>query len=236
MEMYIKIEGDDDSMIRFPVLPPSYERQMTMNHQQVNVNKIGTVNLIGKPGLRTIQIDSFFPHEYNESFCQIGKDELKDPISYCKEIDKMRKKVCRLIITGSLEGGDGWMLQDAVNMTVLIDSFNWGEKDGTRDFSFSLSLSEYVKTTSTRAKVKSTKNKTYKTKAKDTLKKIAKKKLKDPKKWKVIYNNNIKKCNKAFKSSKVPHSAKKKDNGNKKRALQNKWFPKGVKLTIPVKS
>ena len=230
MEMYIQIDGDAESQIRFPVLPPSYERQHTMNHQQVSVNKRGTVNLIGKPGLRTVQIDSFFPHDYNSSFCQVGEGEMQDPIAYIKAIDGMKKKVCRLIITGSIDTADdasSWMLAEMLSMPVLIDSFNWGEKDGTRDVFYSLSLSEYVYLEEKRSKVKKTKNKTYKTKNKDTLKKIAKKQLKDAKKGKVIYNNNVKKCDKAFK--------KKYKKQNKKKALVNKLFPKGVKLTFPTK-
>ena len=225
--MYIKIEGDDSSEIRFPVLPPSFERQLTINNQQIDVNQIGTVNLIGKPGLQTVQIDAFFPHEYNSSFCQVGEGELKAPYEYVNLIEQMERKICRLIIS------------DSINMMVLIDSFTYAERDGTRDVSFSLVLTEYKQLSSSRVKISNSKskNKTYTTKACDTLKKIAKKQLKDAKKWKAIYKKNKKKCDKAFKSDKVWGSSDTGSNvtSNKQRALKNKWFPKGVKLTLPKK-
>ena len=229
--MYIKVEGKDETQIRFPVLPPSWERQLTLNNQQVDVNRIGTVNLIGKPGLQTIQVDAFFPHEYNSSFCQVGEDALLDPYTYVHKIEAMEKKICRLIITGGAqtdkEDASSWKYQDVVNILVLIDSFNYAEKDGTRDVSFSLICTEYKVLEKSRVDVSQTKSKKYKTKAKDTLKKISKKQLKDAKKGKVIYNNNKKKCKKAFKAY-----AKQ----NKKKALVNKMMKKGVILTIPAKS
>ena len=42
----------------------------------------------------------------------------------------------------------------------------------------------------------------------------------------IVYNNNIKACDKAFKNKKYAEK-------NKKKAKVNKMMPKGVKLTLP---
>lgn len=227
MEMYLEVEGDKDSRIQFPVLPPSFERQKSYNNQQVDVNQKGTINLIGKPGLQSVEISAFFPHEYNSSFCQVGADSLKEPYEYVAAIESFYGKICRFVLTGGYVKDDGSIVNSAgLNMTVLIDAFNYGETDGTRDVSFTLSLSEYVSVELTRKAAPKTTKKTYTTKKKDTLGKIAKKKLGSASKYNVIYNNNVKKCTKAWK--KKAYAAK-----NKKKAKKNKLFVKGIKLVIP---
>ena len=226
MEMYLSVEGVKDSEFRFPVLPPSFERQLAFNNQQIDVNQIGTVNLIGKPGLQTVQIDAFFPEEFNSSFVQVGEDELRNPYEYVDRIESMKGKICRFKLFGGDRETANGVAANGVNMLVLIDSFNYSEKDGTRDVYFSLGLSEYKVLETTRVSVPKTKKKTYTTKAKDTCKKVAKKKLGSASKGKIVYNNNIKACDKAFKNKKYAEK-------NKKKAKVNKMMPKGVKLTLP---
>ena len=213
MEIWIKEEGNESSVVQLPVLPSSFEMTKTRNHQTVEVNKKGTINLIGKRGLHSIPITSFFPVNYNKTFCNVPEDDLKAPYEYVKAIEKLMGKVCRVVITDT-----------NIDMLCLINTFNYSETDGSGDVTFTLELSEYRPVEVTRTKIKT--SKTYKTKDKDTLKKIAKKKLKDSKKWKDIYNKNKKKCKKAWKNIKYVAQ-------NKKKNKANKLMGKGIKLTLP---
>lgn len=215
MEIWIKEENNDESTVKLPVLPSSFEVALEYNNQTVDVNRIGTINLIGKPGLKTLPITSFFPRYYNATFCNGSEADLKDPYEYVSAIENLEGKICRIVITDA-----------NIDMLCLISSFTYAENDGTGDVTYTIELTEYKALETARVKVRTIKRKTYKTKAKDTLGKIAKKKLGSASKWNVLYNNNIKACNKAFKNKKYAAQ-------NKKKGKKNKLFVKGVKMVIP---
>lgn len=213
MEIYIKEENNEASRVELPVLPSSFEKTETRNNQTVEINKIGTIALIGKKGLDTLPLSSFFPRYYNPSYCNVAETELKEPYEYVTAIHDLEGKVCRVVITDT-----------NINMLCLINSFVYGEPDGSGDVSYTLELTEYplveVHTT------KKATAKSYKTKKNDTLKKIAKKKLKSASKAESIYKKNKAVCKKAWKHKTV--KAK-----NKRKARTNKLFPKGIKLKLP---
>lgn len=230
MEIWLNNEEDK---IRFPILPPSFEVATSQNNTSENVHRKGEVNLLGEKALETIEISSFFPSkEY--PFCQyIGFDT--NPYYYVEKIKRWKEKKVtpRLIITGNSN----------INMLVSIESFRYGEQDGSGDVSFSLELKEYValkytdkkkKTnTSNGKKVKkkntkatskkstrSVKTETYIVKEKDTLCSIAKKKTGKSSNWKKIYQKNKTVIEKAAKK----HGKKSSNNG--------KWIYPGTKLVI----
>ena len=122
-----------DERIRFPITP-FFEIQASNNNSTENLNEIGTVNLAGKPGLRTCSITSFFPSKegpYLES-----SDTNLNPYYYSEKIYKWSRETepIRFIIT-----------ETPYNFEVLIDNFNAGETDGTGDVYYTLDLSEYVR-------------------------------------------------------------------------------------------
>ena len=117
--------------IAFPVPVTQFSMQEKNNNTVVNINNIGDINLIGKKGLSEIKIDSFFPSQAY-TFCTSNPDK---PYGYVSKIKKMMVsgKPLRIILTNT-----------SVNIPCLIESFDYGERDGTSDIYFSLSLKEYV--------------------------------------------------------------------------------------------
>ena len=127
VQIYLQCNG---KRIQFPIAPSSFEVNVKQNNSIVNINNLGQLNMIGKTGLMTISLSSFFPaQDYN--FNQSIVDE---PYSYVKNIDGFRTsgKPSRLIISNT-----------PFNYPVTIDSFNWGEKDGSGDVYFTLDCKEY---------------------------------------------------------------------------------------------
>jgi len=117
--------------IRFPVLPSEYTVQSAQENTTVNVIGLGEVTLKGKRKLRTISFSSFFPRRYDSSYCEFSS--IRSPRSYVDSIEKIKRKgTVKLIITGT-----------PISFRCTIESFEWGENDGTGDIEFTISLKEY---------------------------------------------------------------------------------------------
>ena len=135
LEIYLK--GDDT--IRFPVTPSEVVCETSASIVNENVNDLGPVSLFGGTELKTIPISSFFPSKEYQFCTYYG---FPQPYECVKMIEEWRAagKQIRLIITST-----------PINMPVLIESFEWGERAGTRDVEFTLNLREYkpitIKTT-----------------------------------------------------------------------------------------
>lgn len=158
MDIFIKTSK---KTIQLPVLPSEFHVSGEMNNTEVNINSVGTVNLLGKRGLTTVPISSFFPaQQYN--FCRCVADS---PYSYCTELERAKNEneICVLTITGT-----------TVSLNVTIETFEYGEEDGSGDVAYSISLKEY-RTISTARVQKKVVQKTYKVKKGDTWYSIARK-------------------------------------------------------------
>jgi len=117
--------------VRIPVLPPEYHVTSTQNNTTVNVIGLGDITLKGKRGLREISFSSFFPKRYDSSYCDFRN--IRSPKEYVNLIEKMKRAgTVKLIITGT-----------PINFRCTIESFEWGEEDGTGDIAYTLSLKEY---------------------------------------------------------------------------------------------
>lgn len=127
MEVWLK----GSSSIRIPVLPPEYTVQSNQNNTTVNVIALGDVVLSGKRGLRSISFSSFFPRRYDSSYCEFRS--IKSPKAYVEVIERLKQEgAVKLIITGT-----------QINFQCTIESFEWGEDDGTGDIDYTLSFQEY---------------------------------------------------------------------------------------------
>ncbi len=193
MEIWL---NQDKTKFRFPVLPSEYEVTSESNNTQVTVNSLGEINLLGKRKLKNISFSSFFP-KTNYSFCEYSS--FQTPKESVNLIEKMKNNgVLRLTMTGT-----------PINMDCTIESFVWGENDGTKDINFTLEFKEYrkVKVKESKKKEKVTKNlismvtlrpskevksRTYTVVKGDTLTKIAKKLTGSTANWKAIYKQNKK--------------------------------------------
>ena len=191
MEIWLKQEN---KKFRFAVLPPEYELTSEGNNTQVIINSLGEINLLGKRKLKTISFSSFFPKE-KYSFCEYTS--FPTPKESVKLVEEMKNNgVLRLIMTGS-----------PINMDCTIESFIWGENDGTKDINFTLELKEYrkvkIKTKNkkevptqnvtpaeTERPAKEVSSTTYTVVKGDNLNKIAKNLTGSTANWKAIYEQN----------------------------------------------
>ena len=119
----------DNSSIVLPVTPETFGVQVKNNNSVVNITNFGNYNMMGKTGLKSITISSFFPaQDYNFSS---GGDE---PYELVNQIEEWRlsTKPLNLLIENS-----------TIDFDCLIDSFEYKEQDGTGDVYFTLVLTEY---------------------------------------------------------------------------------------------
>ena len=126
LQIWLKGGG---SRIRIPVVPAEYTVTSEQDNTSVTVCNLGEVTLRGKRKLQQISFSSFFPRQYDSGYCDVRS---QSPITMVKKVEKMKRAgSVKLIITGVL------------SMKVTIESFEWGENDGTGDISYTLSMKEY---------------------------------------------------------------------------------------------
>lgn len=173
------LKHTDKDKFKLPVTPKSFDVSVAHKNTVVNIVSLGEINLLGKTGLRSITLSSFFPaQDY-----YFAKADRKEPDYYIEKLEKWRKSntIIRFIING------------VINMQCTMESFSWGQQDGTKDIYYDITLKEY-RTVSTKKrtqkKVKATK---HKIKKGDTLSRIAKKYYG---KSGATYRNKIYKANK----------------------------------------
>lgn len=191
MEIWLR---QGTTKFRFAVVPPEYEVTSESNNTQVDINSLGEINLLGKRKLKNISFSSFFPAQ-KYSFC--AYTTFPAPMESVKLIESMKNNgVMRLTMTGT-----------PVNMDCTIESFTWGENDGTKDINFTLEFKEYRKVKVTKKPEKETLSSkvvpaatergakevgstTYTVIKGDNLSKIAKKLTGSSANWKAIYEQN----------------------------------------------
>lgn len=131
MDFYLSYNNNEEQL-RLPVTPSSFEVTQRHNNTVVNITSLGELNLIGKKGLSSITLTSFFPSkEYY--FCKY--QGFQKPYECVAMLQKWKatNKPIRLIITDT-----------PVNLAVSIESLSFSEQDGTGDVYFTLELKEYV--------------------------------------------------------------------------------------------
>lgn len=231
MEIWLK---QDNDAIQIPILPPSFEVTVENGHTTVNVQTRGEVSILGKRGLKTIELTSFFPAQ-DYPFAAYPKD--REPEEYVKKIEDWLEEPVRLTITNT-----------DINMECVIQSFRYGEPDGTGDVEYALSLQEYrppvythveeetKQSTATTAKKNTKKkstskrttkkaSKSYTVKQGDTLWGIAKNMYGSGSKESKIYEANKSTIEKAAKKNGFSSSS---HNG-----VAGWWIFPGTKLVIP---
>lgn len=230
MEIWLK---QDNDAIQLPILPPSFEVMMENGHTTVNVQTKGEVSILGKKGLKSVDLTSFFPAQ-DYPFAAYPKD--REPYDYISKIEEWAEKAIRLTITDT-----------NINMECTIQSFNYGEPDGSGDVEYTLSLQEYrppvytqvvsentgtnteastslKKTTKTKRTSKKS-PKTYEVRQGDTLWDIAKRAYGSGSEESKIYNANksiIEKTAKKYGFSSSSHNG-----------IPGWWIFPGTKLVIP---
>jgi hypothetical protein len=174
--------------LRLPVPPAEFNKEGSQKINVVDINDFGEYSTKGKKQLDRMTLKSFFPAQYY-SFCQYRNFPKPYKFVGILEAWKENKHPFRLLITGTY-----------INKLFYIESFTYGERAGSRDVDFELSLVEYrplvEKKTSSKASTNKrpaavpNKPKTYKVLSGDTLSSIARRFYGDPNKWKDIAKKN----------------------------------------------
>ena len=130
MDYYLSFNNNKER-IRLPVIPSYFEVTIPHQNTTVNINELGEINLIGKTGLVSMTIESFFPNQ-QYSFCLYR--DFQKPYEYIKQLLKWKDsgKPIRVIVTGT-----------PINYAMAIESLIYSEVDGTGDVYFTLEVREY---------------------------------------------------------------------------------------------
>ena len=117
--------------LRLPVPPKEYMVKRNGNNESFKVEGMGEISFIGKTGLASCSIESLFPKTHY-SFCEYRN--FPKPQKCVEIIERFwgSGKPVRYTITGT-----------KLNMLCTIESFEYGEKDGTGDIFYTLELKEY---------------------------------------------------------------------------------------------
>lgn len=195
---FILSQTIDNELVKFvlPVTPQSFEINTGNNNTTVQVEKIGEISLLGTPKLTTISISSFFPSQM---------------YYFCEEKYFYEPYVCVELIKSFMENGPVKLNITGTDILkqFTIESFVYGENDGTGDVNYTLEFKEYKKASIKVASSKSSKKtksitrpregikrvipKTYKVKEGDSLYSIANKMYGDASRYKeLVQKNNIK--------------------------------------------
>ncbi|MBA9027513.1 LysM peptidoglycan-binding domain-containing protein [Peribacillus huizhouensis] len=189
--------------LRLPVNPESNSYVSPFSFTDTEVEGLGEITTIGRRGLREFTISTFWPRDYNPTYCSYST--FTTPQRFINYIENWRngRKPIQLIITG--EGG--------VNISATIREFDVeAERGGSPgDVYFTLVLKEWrelkvtkvdtskpAKKPTTSASrpsaAKPAKVTSYTVKANDSLWKIAKRPeiYGDGDQWRRIYNANVK--------------------------------------------
>lgn len=136
MEVWLK----GSRVFQFPVNPAEYTVTSERGDETVDINAIGEIDLGGNRRLKTVSFSSFFPSEW-ASYCQYSG--FGEPMECVETIQKiMDGEPAKLIIT-----------ETPVRMPCRITSFTWGERDGSGDIYFDITLTEHRRVSSSSSTV-----------------------------------------------------------------------------------
>lgn len=126
----------EEEKLTLPVTPWEYSVSSGQMNKVVSITQVGEALIFSNPKLRTLKFSCFFPSLHHEYPFVVGDE--KEPADCISLLTKWKesKKPVRVVISDS-----------PVNMAMAIMSFDYHEKDGTRDIYYSLELTEYKELT-----------------------------------------------------------------------------------------
>ena len=115
-----------------PVTPWKYQVTTAQDNKTVDILDTGEALIFGNPKLKRLKFSCFFPALNHKYPFVVGAELETTEIIALLEKWKTSKTPVRVIITDS-----------SINLQMAIESFNYSEKDGTRDIDYTLNLTEY---------------------------------------------------------------------------------------------
>ncbi|MCP1354668.1 LysM peptidoglycan-binding domain-containing protein [Aneurinibacillus migulanus] len=124
--------------IRLPVNPPEIRVVSGYNWTDINLSQFGEFTVPSGHPLTEISFSSFFPRDYNASYCEYP--EIPKPTEFTDKLSKWKesKKPIRLIVLGF--GGRS----SGLNYAMTIRNFTFEERAGSPgDIYYTLEMREY---------------------------------------------------------------------------------------------
>lgn len=121
----------NETELTLPVTPPSFEVGHGIKIETVNIHGLGDLRIAGYEILDDIVITGIFPaHSYD--FAELGG--LGTPYDYTTFFKDActARRILRFIISDT-----------DVNLPIIVQSIRYGEKDGTNDIAYTLSIAEH---------------------------------------------------------------------------------------------
>ena len=127
--MYNMYLAQEALVLKFPELPEEIDVKCEIDNKKYNVLSLGDVIRIGKKGLKSFTLNSYYPAD-------------QDPEIYASIFEKMvdSENPIRFILNRVNEN----KLVDDINLLVVVDSFSYKEEGGeVGDKYFSYKFTEY---------------------------------------------------------------------------------------------
>ncbi|WP_018923867.1 phage baseplate protein [Salsuginibacillus kocurii] len=129
MNIYLSI-NNREQVIKLPVLPSELSISDPQNNENFDSIEKGEMKLIGKSGLKSFDIQSFFPA--NDYY--FVRDRAYSGIEYIELLEewKERRVPIRVVID-----------EMNINLPMAIEELTYSSEDGTKDIYYTLSLEQF---------------------------------------------------------------------------------------------
>ena len=126
-------EENRSETLQLPIIPAELQVSFPHNNEVFSTVDAGDINLIGRPGLKSLTIDSWFPmREYTFAKSSVQGAEAKE---FFVKYKRQRRPLRAVIINNA-----GYTLH---NDLYAIEEFTFGY-DRVGDMTYSLKLTQYV--------------------------------------------------------------------------------------------